>query len=96
MASAARLGDFHTCPLANGSVLHAGGPVTGPCSPSVIIGGQPAAFVGSNLHCNGAVDTIITGSTTVFINGKQSARQGDKTLHGGVIAGGFANVQIGD
>jgi uncharacterized Zn-binding protein involved in type VI secretion len=35
--------------------------------------------------CNGPVDVITTGSSTVMINGKPAARRGDRTAHGGVI-----------
>ena len=95
MPAAARLGDMHTCPLSNGPVPHVGGPITGPGSGNVLVGGLPAAIIGDTLICNGAMDTIIQGSATVFINGKPAARIGDKTAHGGVITGGLPSVLIG-
>ena len=37
---AARVGDMHTCPMVTGVVPHVGGPITGPGSPTVLIGGH--------------------------------------------------------
>ena len=95
MASAARLGDMHTCPMVTGVVPHVGGPITGPGVPTVIIGNMPAAVVGDLVVCVGPPDTIVKGSMTVFIGGRPAARQGDLTAHGGVIVMGFPTVQIG-
>jgi uncharacterized Zn-binding protein involved in type VI secretion len=95
MASAARITDMHTCPLVNGVVPHVGGPITGPCVPTVLIGGLPAAVIGDLLVCVGPPDSIVMGSTSVLIGGRPAARQGDITAHGGVIVMGFPTVQIG-
>lgn len=96
MPSAARMGDMHTCPLINpGPVPHVGGPIVGACAPNVLIGNQPAAKVGDVLVCTGPPDSIVKGSSTVFIGGMPAARQGDSTAHGGVIVQGFPAVQIG-
>jgi uncharacterized Zn-binding protein involved in type VI secretion len=95
MTSAARLSDLHSCPMFTGLVPHVGGPVTGPCVPTVMIGSMPAAVVGDLLVCTGPPDTIVKGSSTVFIGGRPAARQGDMTSHGGVIVAGFPSVQIG-
>lgn len=95
MPSAARLSDLHTCPMFNGPVPHVGGPISGPCVPTVLIGGQPAAVVGDLLVCVGPPDSIVKGSTTVMIGGRPAARQGDLTAHGGVIVVGMVTVQIG-
>ena len=95
MPPAARLSDMHTCPAFNGPVPHVGGPITGPCVPTVVIGNMPAAVVGDLLTCVGPPDTIVKGSTTVLIGGRPAARVGDLTAHGGVIVAGFPNVQIG-
>lgn len=94
MPSAARITDMHTCPLATPNP-HVGGPITGPCVPTVLIGSLPAAVVGDLCVCAGPPDTIVKGSTTVFIGGRPAARQGDLTAHGGVIVGGLPTVQIG-
>jgi uncharacterized Zn-binding protein involved in type VI secretion len=96
MPPAARLGDMHTCPLINpGPVPHVGGPVTGPCAPTVLIGNQPAAKVGDLLICVGPPDTIVKGSSNVLINGMPAARMGDNTAHGGVVVQGYPTVMIG-
>lgn len=95
MPPAARISDFHTCPLFSGPVPHVGGPIVGPCVPNVLIGGQPAAVVGDLLVCTGPPDSIVKGSTSVIIGGKPAARLGDLTAHGGVIIQGFPTVEIG-
>ena len=98
MPPAARLTDFHHCPMASpppASVPHVGGPVIGPGSPTVLIGELPAAVVGDSLVCVGPPDTIIKGSATVLIGGKPAARMGDTTAHGGTIMLGDFTVLIG-
>lgn len=94
MAAAARQTDLHSCPLATPNP-HVGGPITGPCVPTVLIGGLPAAVVGDLCVCAGPPDSIVMGSFTVQIGGRFAARQGDLTAHGGTILGGFPMVQIG-
>jgi len=96
MGIAARVGDNHTCPLINpNGNPHTGGPILPPGLPTVLIGGQPAATVGSACTCAGPPDSIAKGSLTVTIGGKAAARQGDSTAHGGVVAAGCATVTIG-
>lgn len=70
------------------------GTITDGCSQNVLIGGQPAAVLGSGVVNNpphlptGGVfqnpptnrGTILAGSATVLINGKPAARQGDTVL----------------
>lgn len=66
---AARVGDMHTCPMANPTVPptpHVGGPII-MGSPTVIIGGMPAARLGDMALCNGPPDTIILGCPSVLI-----------------------------
>jgi len=92
---AARLTDFHICPMVTGTVPHVGGPILAPGTPTVLIGGMPAAVVGDTAICTGPPDTILMGSATVLIGGKQAARMGDSTAHGGVIAAGLPTVLIG-
>lgn len=91
----ARLGDMHTCPSVTGTVPHVGGPISGPDSSTVFIGGMPAAVVGDMLVCVGPPDSIIVGSGTVLIGGKPAARMGDLTAHGGTIIVGCPTVLIG-
>jgi uncharacterized Zn-binding protein involved in type VI secretion len=95
MPSAARLLDFHACPMVNGTVPHAGGPISGPGAPTVMIAGMPAAVVGDMAVCVGPPDTIAAGSATVMIGGKPAARLGDSTAHGGTILAGAPTVMIG-
>ena len=98
MPPAARLSDFHTCPMMTSDVLpipHVGGPIIGPGAPTVLIGSLPAAVMGDSLVCVGPPDTIIKGSATVMICGKPAARMGDATAHGGEIIMGCPTVIIG-
>ncbi|HWY39139.1 MAG TPA: PAAR domain-containing protein [Bacteroidia bacterium] len=99
MPAAARLTDFHECPMQTPAgpvpIPHVGGPVTGPGEPTVLIGGLPAARVGDMLVCVGPPDSIVKGSATVMIGGVPAARMGDQTAHGGSILLGATNVMIG-
>lgn len=98
MPAAARLTDFHECPMQTPGtppIPHVGGPIIGPGEQTVLIGGLPAARVGDTLVCVGPPDTIVSGSATVLIGGKPTARIGDTTAHGGQILLGAANVIIG-
>lgn len=95
MPPAARISDFHTCPLFSGPVPHVGGPVVGPGVPTVMIAGMPAAVTGDICTCVGPPDTIVKGSATVMIGGRPAARMGDLTAHGGVIVMGAPTVIIG-
>lgn len=98
MPPAARITDMHTCPQQTPAIPpipHVGGPIVGPGVPTVLIGKLPAAVVGDSCVCNGPPDTIIKGSSSVFISGKPAARQGDPTAHGGSIVLGCPTVIIG-
>lgn len=99
MPPAARLTDFHQCPLSTPAgpvqIPHVGGPIAGPGQPNVLIGGLPAARVGDIAICVGPPDSIVKGSMTVMIGGRPAARMGDKTAHGGTILMGFPLVMIG-
>lgn len=95
MPFAARITDFHACPMVTGLVPHVGGPVISSSAPNVLIGGLPAATVGDLCVCVGPPDTIVKGSSTVLIGGKPAARMGDMTAHGGVIVKGEISVIIG-
>lgn len=90
---AARVGDMHVCPMIS-PAPHIGGPVMPPGRPTVLVGGIPAATLGSQLVCVGAPDTIIKGSITVLIGGQPAARLGDLCAHGGVITTGYPGVII--
>ncbi|WP_106792886.1 PAAR domain-containing protein [Aquimarina sp. Aq78] len=93
-APAARVTDFHVCPMVTGIVPHVGGPIS-MGSGTVMIGGMPAARVGDMCTCVGPPDTIMAGSGTVMIEGKPAARMGDSTAHGGTIILGAPTVLIG-
>ncbi|MCA3168229.1 MAG: PAAR domain-containing protein [Burkholderiales bacterium] len=98
MPPAARLTDFHECPMVTPGlppIPHVGGPITGPGAPTVLIGKLPAAKVGDMAVCVGPPDTIIKGSSSVMINNMPAARMGDPTAHGGTIALGDFTVMIG-
>ncbi|MFD2368014.1 PAAR domain-containing protein [Pseudoduganella sp. GCM10020061] len=95
---AARLTDFHTCPMQTPGVPpipHVGGPLAGPGVPTVLIGRLPAACVGDMCVCVGPPDTIVSGSSTVMIGGRPAARVGDTTAHGGTVVTGLPTVFIG-
>lgn len=96
MPPASRITDMHTCPMVNpGPVPHVGGPdISG--SPDVIVGFLPQARVGDSLVCVPAIDKIQKGSPTVLVNGRQAARIGDPTAHGGVLVAGCPTVLIGE
>jgi len=95
MKPAARVGDMHICPMMDGPKPHVGGPILPPGVPTVLIGGMPAATLGSMATCASAPDSIIVGSATVLIGGRPAARLGDQTVHGGFITMGFPQVLIG-
>ncbi len=98
MPPAARVTDFHSCPMQTPAVVpvpHVGGPIIGPGMPTVRIGGQPAAVAGDVATCVGPPDVIVGGSATVRIGGRPAARAGDATAHGGLIAAGLPTVRIG-
>jgi len=96
MPPAARVGDIHNCPMVSGVVPHVGGPLLPPGVPTVLIGGMPAAVLGTLATCAGGPATVIKGSATVLIGGMPAARVGDQTAHGGVIIPpGLPTVMIG-
>ncbi len=98
MPPAARVTDFHQCPMQTPGVPpipHVGGPVTGPGAATVLIGGLPAAKVGDLATCVGPPDSIVKGSSSVLIMNLPAARLGDKTAHGGTIMVGCVTVLIG-
>ncbi|MFO0756456.1 MAG: PAAR domain-containing protein [Byssovorax sp.] len=93
---AARVTDMHTCPKVEpGPVPHVGGPILPAGAPTVLIEKMPAARKGDMAVCVGPPDTIAVGSGTVKIEGKEAARLGDATEHGGVIVLGAPTVLVG-
>ncbi len=92
---AARILDMHVCPMFSGPVPHVGGPIVGPCAPTVLIGMLPAARISDMAVCIGPPDVIVSGAVTVLICGLPAARIGDSTVHGVVIVMGYPTVLIG-
>ena len=92
---AARITDMHICPMATGPVPHVGGPIVGPCAPTVLIGMLPAARVSDMATCVGPPDVIAMGSATVLTCSLPQARIADQTAHGGMIALGCFTVLVG-
>ena len=80
-----------------------GGQISGGCSDDVLINGMQAATVGSTTTetdacCGSNQGRVAAGSSTVFINGKPAARNGDALnphSGSGAIASGSNNVFIG-
>ncbi|WP_260736245.1 PAAR domain-containing protein [Tunturiibacter lichenicola] len=98
MPPAARLTDFHACPMetpGDPPIPHVGGLVVGPGVPTVLIGGLPAAVVGDVAICVGPPDVLVRGSATVMISGRPAVRMGDSTAHGGTVVVGDSTVLIG-
>src|SRR5262245_30654513 len=96
---AARVGDFHLCPMQTPAVVpipHVGGPVLPPGTPNVMIEGMPAACVGDMMICVGPPDIFVMGSTGVFVGGRPAVRVGDMTAHLGSVVMGAMTVMIGD
>ena len=52
--------------------------------------------MGDQCSCCGAVDIIVQGEPTVFVNGRPVVTVGCRTAHGGVITQGSPNVNIGN
>ena len=92
---ASRITDMHVCPMVTGVVPHVGGPVSGPCAPTVLIGGLPAARVTDMCVCVGPPDMIAKGSVTVLTVSLPQARIGDMTVHGGNLILGYPTVLVG-
>jgi len=92
---ASRLTDMHVCPMVTVLVPHVGGPVCGPCAPTVLIGSLPAARVTDMLVCVGPPDVIVKGSMTVLTAGLPQARILDMTAHGGMLVMGMPTVIVG-
>ncbi|MGP3966250.1 PAAR domain-containing protein [Streptomyces sp. 6N223] len=90
MPAAARIGDPTGHP----------GVIVGPGVPTVLIGGQPAATVGTSHQCSSPAAHPPTpiappGSSGVLIGGQPAARVGDVTGCGSPITAGCQSVLIG-
>jgi uncharacterized Zn-binding protein involved in type VI secretion len=95
MLPAARVGDFHMCPLLTALVPHVGGPILPPCAPVVMTGGPFQARLSDMATCVGPPDVIAMGAATVLVQGLPASRMTDMTAHGGMIMVGLPTVVIG-
>lgn len=96
MLPAARITDSHTCPAWTAIVPHIGGVIVKPAAPTVLIGGLPAAGLGSQAVCVGPPNSVAFGSPVVLIGSVPAARITDLMAHGGTITGpGCPTVLIG-
>lgn len=86
MPPAARVTDM----IVSSATLGVPVPIATPGAPTVLIGGLPAACVGSSC----GVDAVLMGSTAVLIGGLPAARVGDPTGAGGSITGPGAPMVI--
>lgn len=87
---AARVDDIHFCPH------HGLGATTAPGCTTVQINQRDHAGATKPCHCDGPANFIVTGSSTVLIEGQPAARVVDKTMHGpGLVLRGSADVLIG-
>jgi len=89
MPAAARVGD----PTGHGGVIG------GPGVPSVLIGGRPAATVGTPHTCgtplHGASVLNGPGAVTVLVGGRPAALVGDLAACGAPVTSGCPTVLIG-
>lgn len=95
---AARLFDFHVCPMVTPGVPpipHVGGPIMGPGAVTVMISMMPAAQATNMCMCVGPPDVIAKGSMTVMAMNLPLARVMDNTAHGGMIMVGAFTVIVG-
>ena len=87
MSLAARVTDM----IVSSATFGAPVPIATPGAPTVLIGGLPAACVGSSC----GVDAVVMGSLSVLIGGLPAARVGDPTGAGGTVTGpGAPTVMI--
>jgi uncharacterized Zn-binding protein involved in type VI secretion len=79
----------------DGPKPHVGGPIIPPNSTTVLSDKLYQARATDKATCAGPPDFIVTGSSTVLVNGLMAARQLDMTMHGGLITKGSTTVLIG-
>jgi uncharacterized Zn-binding protein involved in type VI secretion len=94
----ARVGDMHVCPMLTPGVPpipHVGGPVVTPATPTVLVGGMPAAAASAMCVCVGPPDVIVMGAVTKLVGGMPAARIGSTTAHGGSVVVGMPTVLVG-
>jgi uncharacterized Zn-binding protein involved in type VI secretion len=79
MSLAARVTDM----IVSSATFGAPVPIATPGALTVLIGGLPAACVGSSC----GVDAVLMGSVSVMLGGTPAARVGDPTGAGGTVTG---------
>lgn len=77
MFPAARITDQIVSTATQGAPM----PIIPPGTPTVLVGGLPAAGLGDGC----GVDVVVKGSATVMIGGKPAARVTDTTAAGGIV-----------
>lgn len=88
MLPAARVTDQIVSAATQGAPM----PIIPPGTPTVLVGGLPAAGLGDGC----GVDVVVKGSATVMIGGKPAARVTDTTAAGGIVVPpGAPTVLIG-
>lgn len=87
--NAGRTEDAHDCPC------HGGGPLKPPTKNVKTNFLMQAAGTDPAECAGGVLDFIVTGSSTVKVNGQLASRLDDKTMHEGTIKAGSGNVKIG-
>jgi uncharacterized Zn-binding protein involved in type VI secretion len=97
MPEAARSDDAHECHFVEGNHPHRGGPIEWVADSTVMTGHLPQARAGDRCRCEGAPGLIVTGSGSVYVDGKPAARKGDRTMHPppGQVTSGCDTVFIG-
>ena len=86
---------YHVCPAKTGKKDHVGGKIF-KAAGTVYSGGLPIARVNDKLACKCGIDTIETGSASVFCEGQPVAYVGSMTCHGGQVVEGNASVTVGE
>jgi uncharacterized Zn-binding protein involved in type VI secretion len=95
MRRAARVSDFHICPLAVPSP-HIGGPILPPGALKTTFNGKAAARVTDKAFCIApAPDTVRGGLLSVFIEGNPASRVFDRTDVGMILVGS-PDVMLGE
>lgn len=98
MLPAARVSDFHMCPMVTPGlppIPHVGGPILPPGAPTVMIGGPFAARMSDMATCVGPPDSIVMGSVNVHTMGLMQARMTSACAHGGMVMVGLPTVLVG-
>ena len=83
-------GSYHSCPVSS-PTPHQGGTIL-QGSNNVFIAGNPAARLGDQVQCHGAIDMLDEGMSNLLINNKPAVCVGHTTEHGGIVLDGIENT----